>query len=105
MRKTIINLFLGKFFIEKTNRKNIKLIVFIFFLSFVLISLSHFVDSKIYKITSLSDNVLSVESKFISQRKTLMNLRMESSIRKRLKNESIYPSLEPPTKIIIYNED
>ena len=82
MRKKILNILFGKFLIDQINSKNLKLILFVFLMAFTLIFLSHSVDSKIYRINILSNDVAAVESNFIEQRKILMNIRMESNIRK-----------------------
>ena len=84
MRKKILNILLGKFLIDQINSNNLKIILFVFSMAFTLIFLSHSVDSKIYKINTLSNDVSAVESNFIDQRKILMNIRMESNIRKKI---------------------
>lgn len=104
MRKKILNILLGKFLIDQINSNNLKLILFVFSMAFTLIFLSHSVDSKIYKINTLSNDVAAVESNFIDQRKILMNIRMESNIRKKLIDKNIEPSLKSPKKILVSNE-
>ncbi len=104
MRKKILNILLGKFLIDQINSNNLKLILFVFSMAFTLIFLSHSVDSKIYKINTLSNDVSAVESSFIDQRKILMNIRMESNIRKKLIDKNIEPSLKSPLKILVSNE-
>ena len=104
MRKKILNILLGKFLIDQINSNNLKLILFVFSMAFTLIFLSHSVDSKIYKINTLSNDVSAVESNFIDQRKILMNIRMESNIRKKLIDKNIEPSLTSPLKILVSNE-
>ena len=74
MRKKILNIFLGKFLIDQINSNNLKLILFVFLMAFTLIFLSHSVDSKIYTLNTLSNDVSAVESNFIDQRKILMKM-------------------------------
>ena len=100
----MLNILLGKFLIDQINSNNLKLILFVFSMAFTLIFLSHSVDSKIYKINTLSNDVSAVESNFIDQRKILMNIRMESNIRKKLVDKNIEPSLKSPLKILVSNE-
>ena len=69
MRKKILNILLGKFLIDQINSNNLKLILFVFSMAFTLIFLSHSVDSKIYKINTLSNDVSAVESNFIIKEK------------------------------------
>ena len=104
MRKKILNILLGKFLIDQINSNNLKIILFVFLMAFTLIFLSHSVDSKIYKINTLSNHVSAIESNFIDQRKILMNIRMESNIRKKLIDKNIEPSLKSPLKILVSNE-
>ena len=101
MTNKIIDILLGKFLIEKINNDNIRFIFFIFSLAFILIYSSHSVDSKVYQISLLNTEVSVVESNFIETRKKLMNLRVESAVRKKLYGKQIKPSLSPPFKILI----
>jgi len=101
MTDKIIDILMGKFLIEKINVDNIRFIFFIFSLAFLLIYSSHSVDSKVYEISKLNTEVSVAESSFIELRKKLMNLRVESTVRKKLIDREIRPSLSPPSKIII----
>ena len=101
MTNKIIDILVGKFLIEKINNDNIRFIFFIFSLAFLLIYSSHSVDSKVYQIGQLNTEVSVVESNFIETRKKLMNLRVESAVRKKLISKQIKPSLSPPFKILI----
>tara|TARA_B100001758_G_C18372974_1_gene592514 strand:+ start:1165 stop:1482 length:318 start_codon:yes stop_codon:yes gene_type:complete len=101
MTDKIIDILMGKFLIEKINVDNIRFIFFIFSLAFLLIYSSHSVDSKVYEISQLNTEVSVAESSFIELRKKLMNLRVESTVRKKLIDREIRPSLSPPSKIII----
>ncbi len=101
MTNKIIDILVGKFLIEKINNDNIRFIFFIFSLAFFLIYSSHSVDSKVYQISKLNTEVSVIESNFIETRKKLMNLRVESAVRKKLYGKQIKPSLSPPFKILI----
>ena len=101
MTNKIIDILVGKFLIEKINNNNIRFIFFIFSLAFFLIYSSHSVDSKVYQISQLNTEVSVIESNFIETRKKLMNLRVESAVRKKLYAKRIKPSLSPPFKILI----
>ena len=101
MTDKIIDILMGKFLIEKIYVDNMRFIFFIFSLAFLLIYSSHSVDSKVYEISQLNTEVSVAESSFIELRKKLMNLRVESTVRKKLIDREIRPSLSPPSKIII----
>ena len=103
MRNKIIDIIAGKFLLEKTNLKSVRFILFIFFLAVVMIYSSHSVDRKIFNINKLNNEINIVENSYIETRKELMKSKMESSIRKKLVDKEIKPSLNPPLKIIITN--
>ena len=101
MRNKIIDIIAGKFILEKTNTKTVQFILFVFFLGLVMIYSSHSVDRKIYDINKLNNELSSVENSYLKTRKELMNSKMESSIRLKLVEKEIKPSLKPPVKILI----
>ena len=103
MINKIIDIIAGKFLLEKTNLKSVRFILFIFFLAVVMIYSSHSVDRKIFSIDKLNNEINIVENSYIETRKELMKSKMESSIRKKLVDKEIRPSLNPPLKIIIAN--
>ena len=103
MRNKIIDIIAGKFLLEKTNLKSVRFILFIFVLAVVMIYSSHSVDRKIFNINKLNNEINIVENSYIETRKELMKSKMESSIRKKLVDKEIRPSLNPPLKIIITN--
>ena len=104
MRKKLYEIINGKFIIEKTNKENIRFVMFLFFLAVIMIFSSHSVDRKIYKLSDLSKKLVSVENEFIDQRKKVVKIKMESNIKIQLSERGIGPSLNPPTKIVITKE-
>ena len=103
MRNKIIDIIAGKFILEKTNTKTVSFIFFVFFLAVIMIYSSHSVDRKIYEINKLNNQLSGVENNYLNVRKELMNSKMESSIRQKLVDKDIKPSLNPPVKILITN--
>ena len=104
MRKKLYEIINGKFIIEKTNKENIRFVMFLFFLAVIMIFSSHSVDRKIYKLSDLSKKLVSVENEFIEERKKVVKIKMESNIKIQLSERGIGPSLNPPTKIVIIKE-
>ncbi len=104
MRKKLYEIINGKFIIEKTNKENIRFVMFLFFLAVIMIFSSHSVDRKIYKLSDLSKKLVSVENEFIEERKKVVKIKMESNIKIQLSERGIGPSLNPPTKIVITKE-
>ena len=101
MTKKLFDIINGRFIIEQTNLKNIRFIMFLFFLALIMIYSSHSVDTKIYKLNDLSNKLAMVENEFIDVRKEIVTLKMESNIKIQLYERGIGPSLNPPIKIII----
>ena len=101
MIKKLFDIINGRFIIEQTNLKNIRFIMFLFFLALIMIYSSHSVDTKIYKLNDLSNKLAMVENEFVDVRKEIVTLKMESNIKIQLSERGIGPSLNPPTKIII----
>ena len=104
MSNKIIDIIAGKFILEKTNIRSVRFILFLFFLALLMIYSSHSVDKKVYDINKFKNELNSVESVYLKTRKELMNSKMESSIRLKLADKQIKPSLNPPVKILITNE-
>ena len=104
MRKKIFDIINGKLIIEQTNLKNIRFVMFLFFLAVIMIYSSHSVDTKIYKLNDLSKEFVIVENEFIEKRKEIVRIKMESNIKIKLSDRGIAPSLNPPTKIVITKE-
>ena len=101
MIKKLFDIINGRFIIEQTNLKNIRFIMFLFFLALIMIYSSHSVDTKIYKLNDLSNKLAMVENDFVDVRKEIVTLKMVSNIKIQLYERGIGPSLNPPTKIII----
>lgn len=104
MRKKIFDIINGRLIIEQTNLKNIRFVMFLFFLSVIMIYSSHSVDTKIYKLNDLSKELVMVENEFIEKRKEIVKIKMESNIKIKLSDRGIAPSLNPPTKIVVTKE-
>ena len=62
---------------------------------------SHSADQKIFLITKLNKEVNSLNSISVSTKVDLMNVKMESKVKSKLKDNGFSNSDNPPTKIII----
>lgn len=85
---------------EKSTSNWIYIFLFLI-LSLVMISSSHSVDKKVYKIAALNEEIKSLRSEFVDTRTRLMSYKMESSVKNRLLEQGIKSSDTPPVKIII----
>ena len=91
----------GKFLVNEDAFKNWRFILFCTLLAIIMIGSSHRAESKVHQIAQLNNDVLELRSEFLDRRSTLMRLKMESTITRRMVGRGIKPSDTPPTKIRI----
>ena len=101
MKRKIFNIIGGSFLVDEKSTSNWMYIFLFLILSLVMISSSHSVDKKVYKIAALSEEIKSLRSEFVDTRTRLMSYKMESSVKNRLLEQGIKSSKTPPVKIII----
>jgi cell division protein FtsI (penicillin-binding protein 3) len=99
MKKSIQGILKGTFLISDEAFKNWRFIIFLSVLALIMIASSHRADEKVYEIAKLNEEVKELRSEYIDQRKKMRHLKMESSIRKKLKDKGIFPSEIPPKKV------
>lgn len=105
MKKSIYDIFKGKFLISDDSFKNWRVIIFISVLAIVMIASSHSADKKVHEIAQLNNEVKEWRSAFVEGRSKLMRLKMESSIIKKMAAKEIAPSVLPPKKIRIKSKE
>ncbi len=66
-----------------------------------MISSSHSVDRKVFRIADLKEDIKSLRSEFLDTRRVLMKYKMESFIKDKLSEKGIISSNTPPIKITI----
>lgn len=101
MSEGFYDLLKGKFLISQDAFNNWRFILFCTFLAIIMIASSHSAESKVHKIARLNDGVRELRSEFVDLRSSLMRLKMESTITRRMEGRGIKPSETPPTKIRI----
>ena len=89
------------FLAGKDSFKNWKMLLFISLLLMTSIDSSHSADQKIFFITELNKEVNSLNSISVSTKVDLMNVKIESKVISKLKDNGFKNSDNPPTKIII----
>ena len=89
------------FLAGKDSFKNWKMLLFISLLLMTSIYSSHSADQKIFFITELNKEVNSLNSISVSTIVDLMNVKIESKVISKLKDNGFKNSDNPPTKIII----
>ena len=101
MKQRILNILRGSFLVDEKSTSNWMYIFLFLILSIVMISSSHSIDKKIYKIAAMNEEIKSLRSEFVDTRTVLMTLKMESTIKNKLFEKGIKTSQKPPVKIIV----
>jgi|TARA_B100001142_G_C14036040_1_gene540147 hypothetical protein len=89
------------FLAGKDSSKNWRMLLFISFLLMASIYSSHSADQKIFLITKLNKEVNTLNSISVSTKVDLMNIKMQSKVTSKLKDNGFKISNYPPVKIII----
>jgi len=101
MKRKIFNIMRGSFLVDEKSASNWMYILLFLLLSLFMISSSHSIDKKVYKIAALNEEIKSLRSEFVDTRTRLMTYKMESTVKNRLAEQGIKSSKTPPVKIII----
>ena len=101
MKNVVYNILKGTFLVSDGAYKKWRLILFFSSLAIMMIASSHSADRKVHHIAKLNEDVKSLRSLYVNTRSDLMELRLESVVRGRLKDNGIVPSQTPPVKILI----
>lgn len=99
MKKSIYSILRGTFLISDDSFKNWRIILFISGLAVVMIASAHSADEKVYRIAKLNNEVKELRSTMFDGRTKLMNLKMESTIIKKVEEKGLEISKVPPRKI------
>lgn len=101
MTNSFYDILKGKFLVSNDAFKNWRFILFCTLLAIVMIASSHSAERKVHEIAKLNNDVRELRSEFVDRRSSLMRLKMESTITRKMAEKGIKPSETPPTKIII----
>jgi len=104
-KKSVYSVLKGTFLISDDSFKNWRLILFLSLLAIVMIASSHSADRKVHEIAQLNEEVKELRSAFVEGRSKLMRLKMESSVRRKLADKGIGPSIIPPKKIKVRSKN
>lgn len=105
MKEGVYAILKAKFLVSQNSINNWGVIVFLVFLSLIMIANIHFFESKLTKIVKLQGEIKELRSEFVDVRSRLMQLRMESSVSKKMEEIEIYPSDVPPIRIKVVNTE
>ena len=99
--KKLLSILRMEFLVNDVAFKNWRVILFLSFLSLIMIASGHAADRKIFQIAYINDEIKMLKSEFVEQRTALMNLKMETKIMKELGPLGIGPAKTPPVKIVV----
>jgi len=99
MKKSLYNILRTKFLIDDDALKHWNFILFIVFCAIIMIANTHSFEQKLFRIADLNNENKELKSKFSESKTQLMQLKMESTIAKKMSKIGVYPTDVPPTKI------
>lgn len=95
------NILKGDFLTDDDAFKNWRIILFVVFLFLCMISSAHKADQKVMKIDRMNKKVKMLKSLYIDSGTTLTRMKMESTVRSKVKEKGLGASKNPPTKITV----
>ncbi|MAD98243.1 MAG: S-adenosyl-methyltransferase [Flavobacteriaceae bacterium] len=105
VKRGVYDFLRGSFLTDEKSYRNWRIILFVVVLLLIMISSSHSADKKVIKIADLNKKKRSLNAEYIDTKTTLMQMKMESSIREKAMKRGLLPSEEPPKKIkVIVNQ-
>ena len=105
IKRSIYDVLKGNFLTDESAFKNWRMIIFIVVLLLIMISNAHSVDKKMRIIDELSIRNRKLRGEYISVKKTVTRIKMESNIRERAKQMGLQPSETPPERIKVISKD
>ena len=104
MKGGVINLLKAKYLVDQGSMRNWRFIVFLILVCILIIANSHNYEQKIFRISALETEVKELRSEFVDKRSELMELKMESTVSRKMEERNIFPSSVPPKKIKVVKE-
>ncbi len=103
----IYNIIKAKYLVEGHSIYNWLFIIYVVLWALVLIANNHIYEQKTIDLKNLTEEVKEMRSEFVDRRSELMQLKMESTISKKMETIGVFPSTVPPKKIkvVIEKED
>lgn len=105
MKGGVYSLLKAKYLVDDGAMKNWGFIVYLILVAMLMIANTHNYEQKVYKIKQLENEVKVLRSEFVDRRSQLMELKMESTVARKMKEREIYPSDVPPRKIKVIKKE
>ena len=104
MKGGVINLLKAKYLVDQGSVKNWRFIVFLVIVAMLMIANTHDYEQKLYRIGELENEMKILRSELVDRRSELMELKMESTVSRKMEEREIFPSSVPPKKIKVVAE-
>lgn len=95
----------AKYLVDEGSMRNWRFIIFLIIIAILMIGNSHSYEQKLFRITELENEVKELRSEFVDRRSELMELKMESTVSRKMEEKGIVPSSVPPKKIKVVKEE
>ncbi|CAM1334044.1 FtsL-like putative cell division protein [Tenacibaculum aestuariivivum] len=89
----------GRFLTDEGSFNNWRIFIFVVTLLLIMISSSHSLDAKVVKIAKLNKLKRELKAEDFDTSTALTKMRLESSIREKVKHRNLFPANKPPQKI------
>lgn len=97
--KGVYGLLRGSFLTDEASLKNWRVILFVVLLLLIMISSAHSVQEKAVKSAELKKEKKELRAEYIDTSTILMRMKLESSVRRKVKTMGLAPAVTPPKKI------
>jgi len=104
LKKQFVDVLKGRFLTNDGSGKNWRFIVFAGLLALVMIASSHNAEGKVHLLSDLDKKVKELRSEHVDLRSQLMQLKIESSVARKVAGSGLKSSEEPPKKIKVIAE-
>ncbi|MDB4297751.1 FtsL-like putative cell division protein [Flavobacteriaceae bacterium] len=94
----------GDFLLKGNAFNNWRVIFTVIGMSIVMITCSHKTDEKVMKIARLNKEIRSLKAEYIDSATKVTRLKMESTVKEKVASQGLFPSEEPPVKIVVKKE-
>jgi hypothetical protein len=105
MKGGVYSLLKAKYLVDEGSMRNWRFIIFLIIIAILMIGNSHSYEQKLFRITELESEVKELRSEFVDRRSELMELKMESTVSRKMEEKGIVPSSVPPKKIKVVKEE
>ncbi|PHK18088.1 S-adenosyl-methyltransferase [Nostoc linckia z15] len=105
MKGGVYSLLKAKYLVDEGSMRNWRFIIFLILIAILMIGNSHNYEQKIFRIKELETEVKELRSEFVDRRSELMELKMESTISRKMEEKEIFPSSVPPRKIKVVKQE